>query len=150
MTYNRKVTGRALSAPASFGIGICFSLGITLILSIILAKLISSEKLEWSNVGYGIIAILLISSVIGSKITCVALKRRKIMSCLISGVLYWLGLLMITALFYGGQYSGIGVTGVIILCGSAAVCLQELKADNGKGTPSMKGKAGKKNYNRVR
>ena len=79
MTYNRKVTGRALSAPAAFTIGVCSSIGITLLLSAILAKLISLEKLEWEKIGYGIIVILLIASAIGAKVTCLVLKRRKIL-----------------------------------------------------------------------
>ena len=51
MTYNHKVTGRALSMPTSFAIGVCISLGLTLILSASLAKLISIEKVEWERAG---------------------------------------------------------------------------------------------------
>lgn len=147
MTYNRKVTGRALSTPASFAIGVCISLGMTLILSAILAKLISIEKLEWEKVGYGIMLILLIASVVGAKATCILVKRRKIMSCLVTGGLYWLGLLIIAALFYGGQYTGIGVSGAIILCGCAAVCLLELKVDSGANATTINGKRRKRRYN---
>lgn len=147
MTYNRKVTGRALSAPAAFTIGVCSSIGITLLQSAILAKLISLEKLEWEKIGYGIIVILLIASAIGAKVTCLVLKRRKILCCFLSGVLYWLGLLIIAALFYGGQYSGMGVSGAIILCGCAVVCLQEVRSDCCTKTPTAKGKRRKKHYN---
>lgn len=146
MTYNHKVTGRELSMPASFAIGVCISLGMTLILSAVLAKLISIEKVEWESVGYWIIAILLTASVIGSKATCLMVKRRKVVSCLIAGVLYWLGLLIIAALFYGGQYTGIGVTGMMILCGCVVVCLLELRAGRGASTTRFNRKGRKKHH----
>lgn len=147
MTYNHKVTGKALSMPASFAIGVSISLGLTLILSAILAKLISIEKVEWERAGYWIMVILLTASAVGTKATCVMIKRRKAMSCLIAGALYWLGLLIIAALFYGGQYTGIGVSGMIILCGCAVVCLLELRAGRGSGATRFNGKGRKKHYN---
>lgn len=148
MTYNHKVTGSALSMPTSFAIGVCISLGLTLILSAVLAKLISIEKVEWERVGYWIMAILLTASAVGTKATCIMIKRRKAMSCLIAGVLYWLGLLLITALFYGGQYTGIGISGILILCGCAVVCLLELRADRGSSATRFNGKGRKKHYNK--
>lgn len=129
MKRNRKVTGRALSMPAGFAIGMCVSLGTTLLLSVLLAKMISAEKIEWEKVGYGIMIILLVTSILGAKTTCIMVKRRKLLSSIIAGLLYWLGLLTITALFFGGQYSAVGITGMIILCGSALVCLQELRGE---------------------
>ena len=147
MTYNHKVTGRALSMPASFAIGVCISLGITLILSAILAQLISIEKVEWERVGYWIMAILLTASAIGTKATCLMVKRRKAVSCLIAGILYWLGLLIIAALFYGGQYTGIGVTGIIILCGCSVVCLLELRSSRGSRANRFNGIVRKKRNN---
>ena len=143
MIYNHKVTGRALSMPASFAIGLCISLGTTLVLSAILAQLISKEKIEWERVGYWIIAILLAASAIGTKATCVMIKRRKAISCLIAGVLYWLALLTIAALFYGGQYTGIGVTGIVILFGCTAVCLLELKGERRSRRAAFNGKSRK-------
>ena len=63
----------------------------------------------------------------GTKTACVMVRRRKLLLCIVSAVLYWLILFMLTALFFGGQYSGIGVTGMIIFSASAAVCMGELK-----------------------
>lgn len=132
MICNHKATGKALSMPAGFAIGVCISFCTTLILSAILAKLVSAEKLEWERIGYGIMMILLITSVIGAKATCLMIKRRKLISCMFAGLFYWLALLITTALFFGGQYSGMGVTGLIILCGSSAVCLLELRGEKGR------------------
>ena len=147
MTHNHKAMGRALSMPASFAIGVCISLGLTLMLSAILAKLISTEKVEWERVGYWIMAILLTASAIGSKATCLMVKRRKAVSCLIAGILYWLGLLIVAALFYGGQYTGIGVSGMMILCGCAVVCLLELRPGRGSSATRFNRKGRKKRHN---
>lgn len=144
MIYNHKGTGRALSMPAGFAIGLCVSFCSTLILSAILAKLVSAEKLEWETIGYGIMMILLITSVIGAKATCMMIKRRKLISCMLAGLFYWLALLITTALFFGGQYSGMGVTGLIILCGSALVCLLELRGEKGRKATSRRIAPGKR------
>ena len=125
-------TGRALSMPAGLATGLTIGLATTLILSAILAKLVSIEKVKWGSVGYGIMIILLITSAIDSKATCFMIKRRKLIGCLLAGLLYWLSLIMITALFFGGQYDGMGVTGVIVFCGSAIVCLLESRGEKGK------------------
>lgn len=127
MVRSRKPTGRSLSIPAGLAIGTCISLCITLILSVFLANLVSTERVEWEKIGYGIMAILFITSIIGAKSSCMMIKRQKLLICIVSGVLYWLGLLLITALFFGGQYSGVGVTGIIIVCGCVIVCIGELK-----------------------
>ena len=134
MIRNRITTGRALSMPAGLVTGLFISLVTTVILSAFLAKLVSTEKLEWGNIGYGIMVILLLTSVIGSKATCVMIKRRRLIGCFLAGLLYWLSLIMITALFFGGQYDGMGVTGFIVLCGSAVVCLLESKGDRGRNS----------------
>lgn len=115
--------------PAGFAIGTSISLGITLILSAFLAKLVSMERIEWEGIGYGIMAILLVTSIIGARTTCMMIKRQKLLSSLVSGILYWLSLLLITAIFFGGQYHGVGVMGLIILCGSAVSALWELKGE---------------------
>lgn len=132
MIHSRKPTGRSMSMPAGFAIGTCVSLCMTFFLSIFLAKMVSTERMEWENIGYGIMAILFTTSIIGAKSTCMMIKRQKLVICIVSGVLYWVGLLLITALFFGGQYSGVGVTGAIILCGCGIVCIGELKGQRSK------------------
>lgn len=140
MTRNHKVTGRAFSMPAGLAICTCISLGLMLVLSVLLARLISTEKLEWDKAGYGIILILLITATIGTKLSCLMIKRRKLMTCAFAGALYWISLLLITALFFDGQYSGVGISALIILCGSAMVYLQELRGERGQNKSMRRGK----------
>lgn len=132
MTANRKVTGKALSIPGGLMVGTCVSLGLTLLFSGILAKLVSAEKLPWEQIGYGIMALLFLSALSGAASAATAVKHRRLAVCLMAGALYWIALLAITALFFGGQYHGLGVTALIIFAGCGTVCLLEMRRGEGK------------------
>lgn len=131
MVMNQKPTGRALSMPAGLFWGGAVSLVITIISAAILAKLLDAEILAWENVGYGVMALLLLSTVSGAVTAYSKIKRQRLITCLLSGVIY-LGILMsITALFFGGQYDSVGVTAVLVLGGSCAAGLLGMR--NGGG-----------------
>ena len=140
MTANQKVTGRALSMPGGLMLGTGVSLGFTLLLSGILAKLVNSEKLPWEQIGYGIMALLFLSSITGAFAASSAVKRRKLAVCLSSGILYWVSLLAITALFFGGQYHGLGATAATIFCGCGVVYLLGMRRGEGRKRGARKKK----------
>ena len=68
MVANKKITGRATSLPAGLVIGAVCSLAATLILTAILAKLVEAEMLPVEKIGYGIMALLMVSSFAGAMI----------------------------------------------------------------------------------
>lgn len=144
MVRSHIAVGRSVSAPTGLAIGVCLSLVLTVLMSVVMAKLISTEKLEWEKIGYAIIATLFIASLIGSKTACTIVKRRKLMICMTEGLLYWLTLLLMTALFFGGQYSGLGVSGIVIISASAVVSVLELKAERGGRKTLNRSKIGKR------
>lgn len=131
MVVNRKTTGTALSMPAGLGMGTLISAGITLLGAMVVAWLVSRETIPESSVGYGTIVILLLSSILGSWAAVKKVKRQRLVVSLLTGLCYFLLLLACTALFFGGQYSGIGVTAIVILASSAAVGLMGLKGEGG-------------------
>lgn len=131
MTVNRKVTGTAASIPRGLLIGNGISIALTVLLAGILAKLVSAEKLEWEQIGYGIMVLLFVSSATGTIAAVRAIKRQRLAVCLLSGGIYWLTLLAITALFFGGQYHGVVATGATILAGCGTVCLVGLRQKRG-------------------
>lgn len=132
MTRNYKVTGRTLSMPVGLTIGTAICILLTVLISIVISKLISIEKIEWNQVGYGVMIMLLIASIAGAKTACTIIRRRKLIICVSIGGLYWLSLLVITALFFGGQYDGMYLAGLIILCGGALVYIMEMKREGGR------------------
>lgn len=118
MTVNRKPTGTASSIPAGLVSGAMTAAGITLILSAVVARMIDKQLLSWDNMGYGVMGILLAASWLGAIITAGKVKRQRFLMCVLTGVLYYGILLAVTALFFGGQYSSVGETGLLIFCGS--------------------------------
>lgn len=136
MTTTRKPTGRARSMPAGLAIGALTSLGITLAAAIITAKIVDTGAAKEGNIGYFAMGILLISSYLGSIAAAMSIKHQKLMVCGISGGIYYGMLLGMTALFFGGQYQGMGVTALLVLCGAAIAALTV--TGQGRGTKGTK------------
>ena len=106
MVVNRKPSGRTMS----MGAGLALAGGVSMLMTLMMSA---------------IIAFLADAAVAIHKI-----RRRKLLVAGASGLIYFACLLGITALFFGGQYQGIGVTGLMILCGSA---LPLLRGEKGRG-----------------
>ena len=104
------------------------------------AGLISRERLSWDQVGYGILILLFLSALLGAATSVKAVKRQRLMIAMGSGLLFWATLIAITALFFGGQYDGMLVTGLVILAASGIVALTGLRRENRKGTASYRRK----------
>ena len=118
-------TGRALPMPVGFAWGTATSLSAVILGTAITAKLIDSEVITWDSTGYMILTILILSSWIGGLTSYQKIKRQKVTVCLVNGILLFLSLFIITALFFGGQYSGVGETALLIACGSILAVFTE-------------------------
>ena len=118
MTVNKKPTGRATSIPVGLAWGEAFAVSGLLIGTTIIAKLIDTEKINWNASGYAIMIILLLSAWSGSIVAGKKIKRLHVAVGLYVGVIYFITLMAMTALFFGGKYSGVGETAGLILCGS--------------------------------
>lgn len=129
MVANRKVTGKASSMPVGLALGGGLSMVVTVVLSLVTAKLLDNGTLPEESVGYAALGILLLSSGLGAWLAAVKIKRQRLIVCLASGCVYYGLLLGVTALFFGGQYTGMGVTALAVAGGSLAVCLMGM----GKG-----------------
>lgn len=130
-------TGRALSMPKGLALGAAVSLCISMVGIILLSFLIEKERFQLENIGYAILAMLLISSYAGSATAISKIKHRLALVCISSCGIYFAILILISALFFGGQYEAVGVTGCIVLAGSFSALLLK-----GKAIP-------KNNYHRV-
>lgn len=140
MVTKQKPTGRAAPMPIGIAIGILVSTALTLILSGVLAWLVLGEKVSEKSMGYGIMLILLLASVAGSALSIQTIKHRKLFAGMAAGIGYLFVLIMCTALFFGGQYQGLGVTAVVVLTGSLATGL----------ISARERKSGKKSARRIR
>lgn len=123
MVANRKVTGKAMSVPAGVSIGTGICVLITLVGALVMAWLIGGDYLPESGFGYGAMVTLLGASVAGAWTAAMLVKHQRLMVCLLTGGLYFLFLLALTAFCFGGQYQGIVPTALLITGGSIVPAL---------------------------
>ena len=129
----RKQSAWLQKLPKSLGISMIVSVGSALVGSAVGAWLLSLEKLEEGNIGYITMILLLVSSFLGALVATRLINEKRMLVCLCAGGVYLLSLLGITALFFGGIYSGVGESALVILAGVLSVALIALK-----GTKSTK------------
>ena len=118
MTVNRKPTGLAASIPAGLCWGAAVSLAMTVLGAAAVAKLIEKGIMDWSKCGYGVLMILIISAWTGAMVAAGKVRRMRMAVCMEMGAVYFCSLMILTALFFGGRYSGVGETALLIFCGS--------------------------------
>ena len=127
-----------MSMPAGLAIGAAISIGWTILWAAVLAKLIDTEALDENAVGYGAMLILLTASFIGALLSGGRIKRQRVLVSMASGGIYYLVLIGITALFFGGQYTGMGVTALLVLAGSTCAMLLAAGERGGKKRKPIK------------
>ena len=138
MVVNKRVSGQSKPMAVGLAVGCGISLVFTLLGAALIANLVLSQKMSSESIGYGAVIILLLASAIGAWLSYAMIKRRRLVVCLSFGLGYYLSLLAITALFFGGQYQGMGVTAMLILGGSGAVALMGIKGEKSLGQKAKK------------
>lgn len=123
MVKTKKPTGRAASIPGGLASGALVNILITLMLTSVIAKMVQSGLLSQDQIGYGIMFLLFFSSVAGAMTAQSRVKHRRMLVSLLSGLIYIVILLSVTALFFGGQYAGFGVTVLLIMGGAGTVAI---------------------------
>ena len=129
--HGMKTKGTAKAIPIGLALGGLVSLVVTLAGSAALSHLVLSEAVREEGVGYGSIVILLVGAIMGAWASWSSIRKQRLQICLLSAVTYYLILLGMTALFFGGRYAGMGVTGLVILIGALIVAFFPGK-ENGK------------------
>ena len=132
MSVKKMKKKTASSIPAGIGIGLLVSVVITLAGSALTAYLVYSESVPEEGMGYGIILTLLLSTIIGAWISVGRIQRLRMQMCMLSGLCYYLTLLAMTALFFGGQYSGVGITALVVVGGCGTVAILGLGGGKGR------------------
>lgn len=131
MVTERKATGRASSMPGGLAIGALVSMGITLVMASAIAWLVDKGKLPLTGIGYGAMVTLFLGAAAGALVASGKIKRMRMQVCLLAGLIYFLLLLSMTALFFGGQYHGIGVTAAVVAGGAVTAILPGLRQSRG-------------------
>ena len=117
----QKVKGKAVAMPAGIGIGLGVGVIVTLIGAVVLAFALAGESLPVETMGYGIMVVLFTATFLSSVVAMLCIKHRKMQVSLITAGAYLLILLASNALFFGGQYQGVGATVLVVaIAGTAA------------------------------
>ena len=116
-----------MGLPVGIGLALLVSFLITLAGSAVTALLVSSEKIGQGAIGYASMMILALASLLGAWIAVVLVKRLRLQVAMLFGGCYYLLLLAMTALLFGGQYQGMGITAIIIFAGSALIAFWPAK-----------------------
>jgi len=133
MSVKRKRGNTAWSIPGGIAAGLGISMMIALLGSALLAWLITGERLDISSIGYGGGLILILSSAVGAWFAAAKVKAKQLILTVIFACCYVILLLAVTALFFDGQYQGIGATLVCVFLGAGGMLLLRLlpkKASN--------------------
>ena len=134
----KRGTGKAASMTAGLVVGAVVSLIVTVLGAFLGANLIVSEKISEASIGYCSMIIILLSSSLGALLAACMIKHRWLPVCLGAGGIYYLILLATTALFFGGQYQGMGVTALAVLGGCGTVGLLGINRGEGKSRKRKK------------
>lgn len=139
MTSKSKMTGRAVSIPAGLAQGWAVAAGVMLGMAALLALLIHTERMAMEDLGYGMTAMYLLSSFLGALAACIRIKRQQMLMGLLAGAVQFGFLLLVTALFFGGQYDAVWVAGLLIFLGSAAAGAIGIRQGRGGGRRRRRG-----------
>ncbi len=132
MVVNYKPTGRAVTIPVGLLIGSGFAIAWTLAGAMLTAKLVDMETIPENAIGYGALLTLLSGAFLASEIAYYKIKHLRAAVCMAMGAVYFLLLLAVNALFFGGQYAGVWVTGLVIFAGCGCAVLLGLRQGGGK------------------
>ena len=111
------------SLPGGLAFGALISVAITLLCAALCAAMISAETLPEQSLGYASLVILFLAALGGATAGAGKAKGKRLYVCLIVAGIYMLVLFGMTALFFGGQYSGVGVTALVLLSGAIVAAM---------------------------
>ncbi len=130
MVNKSKSTG---SIPSGIGIAAAVSIAVTLLGAAVIACLVDREVIAAEGISAASSLIWIIGAALGALTAMVRIKRMRMQMCMLSGGCYFLTLIAVTALFFGGQYAGMGVSTLCILCGCGAVAILSILAEKKGG-----------------
>ncbi len=108
---------KTLSLPAGICLGVGVSTVSTLLITAILAGMVQSAKIAPGSLSYGVMLLLMVSSILGALVSSGCIKQKRMIICLETSACYLAVLICITALFFDGMYKGVPVTALLVMGG---------------------------------
>ena len=111
------------SMMKSVAMGSAVSVVVAMITVSVFAALISAETITPAWADYCSLASLLLSATVGSATAVRSATEKQLYLSLAVGGVYLLVLLAMTALLFGGQYRGVGVSAFVVFSGAILAVL---------------------------
>ncbi len=132
MAVKRKMSGTGLSLPAGIGIGVLTSAAVSVTGALLMAYLIMSETVSIDSIGFGASCTLAMAAAVGCWMASWITKRQKLLVTGVTALAFFLVLLSVTAVFFDGVFSGVGLTALMILLGAGGSLLTGLRKKTAK------------------
>lgn len=132
---NGKRRGSAMKTQSALMFSTVSAVVLTVTLASVTAVLIENEVIQANGAGYCVMGILVTVSMAAGLLAAELVKNKHIQVCMAAGICYFMSLIAMTALFFGGQYTGTLTTFLMIVVGSLLSALIEMRK-NGQGRRS--------------
>jgi hypothetical protein len=111
----KKMMGKAPSASGAAASGLLIAILWTVVSALGIAKLVDMEMLPAEKVGYGSMLAVLSAVFVGASLAGKKAGHMVVQAAALSGGAYFLCLLLVNACFFGGSYTGIGITLLLVI-----------------------------------
>ena len=125
-------SGNVSTLVKSILLGSALSVTITVIGAALIAKLILSETVGENNMGYCVMILLFVASMAGCLTANAKIQQSKLKVTLLQSVGYYVGLLMIGTIFFGGANQALAETALVIAGGACIILLATNRAGQGR------------------
>lgn len=105
--------------PAAIGIGAAVGVIVTMIGAMILTFLLAGEQVSVDAMDYGIYLILFLGAFVGAIVATACFKQRRLIVVACTAATYLLILMSGNAMFFGGEYSRVGGTLLVVAIAAA-------------------------------
>jgi putative membrane protein (TIGR04086 family) len=116
-------SGQALSLSRAVFRGLGLAVSAAFLGAAVLAKLVDMEVMKMESTGYGIMAIHLLSVFLGATTPIGRVGKEGAAAAAVIGAGYYLCLLAVNGLFFGGQTEGLGVTAFLVALAAGSAVL---------------------------
>lgn len=132
---NGKRRGSAMKMQSALMFSTVSAVVLTITLASVTAVLIENEVIQANGAGYCVMGILVMVSMAAGLLAAELVKNKHMQVCMAAGICYFMSLIAMTELFFGGQYTGTLTTFLMIVVGSLLSALIEMRK-NGQGRRS--------------
>lgn len=137
MVTGKKVKGSAATFPVGLLTGAVVSIVLTIFLAAVTAWIVLNGIMDTKLIGYFSMLILAIAATSGAAAAAGLIKHRKMIVCLLSGIIYYVILIAVNGLMFGCSCQGAGVMAILVFGGCTGV---GTLAQRGKYTSGSKRK----------